>query len=125
MRTGLTSRLRFLIVVPIFFGMACASVPDVPICVDLTNTPGNVTKQQGWCAWTITQKEQFVDNDTNLLGGKRWSEVKMVSLLVPPDSWAKLKSYIIKNCKQNKGCNNDIGKWQRKTATFDSKLGIE
>lgn len=96
---------------------ACTAVPDVPVCVELTDVTkvGNTSliSHKGWCAWTLTNKEQFVDEDTNLLDGKKWSLVKSQSLLVPADSWAKIKSYIQKNCKKNKDCDEYLGKWER------------
>lgn len=87
------------------FCIACAQVPDVPICVDLSS--------RGWCTYTISQKEFYLE-------GEPWNKVKGHSLLVPADSWEKIKEYILINCKKNQDCKNKLGSWDRTTQTIFS-----
>jgi hypothetical protein len=42
-------------------------------------------------------------------------------VLVPPASWAAIKSYIIKMCKKHDDCSDNIGKWERKMVVLDTK----
>lgn len=92
---------------------ACATPPDVPICVDLDT--------QGYCIWTISNHEQYVD-ETNLLLGEPWSKVKSTSLLVPSKSWAQIKEFILKVCKQHKDCRDNIGLWSSSAESIDKSL---
>lgn len=98
----------------------CATPPDKPGCVEV------IKDSLGWCTWTISEREIYVDNDPEnketKLDGKAWSEVKLDALIFPSQSWAAIKSYIMKNCKQHKQCAEDIGKWDRKTKKIDQKL---
>ena len=85
---------------------SCASVPDVPIC-------RSRTANTGFCTWTISNKDQVID-DIHMLNGKTWLDLKIESVMVPSDSWAEIKKYIIKQCKRDNNCSNDIGTWQGK-----------
>lgn len=84
--------LGSLLALSLSFG--CASVPNVPLCVEL------VENEQGFCKNTIDANEIIVDNNQSLLNGKTWLEVKTGSLLMPATSWAEIKSYILKQCKK-------------------------
>lgn len=74
---------------------------------------------RGWCTWTVSEKEQFVD-DNNKLNGETWWEQRPAFVLVPPLSWVEIKTSFIKLCKKNGNCNKDIAKWERK---FNMKNG--
>jgi hypothetical protein len=62
---------------------------------------------------TISDKDQVVD-DTHLLNGKTWLDLKVESVYVPSESWAEIKKYIIKQCKKNNDCADNIGNWSNK-----------
>lgn len=68
---------------------------------------------QGWCTYTLSDDEFFID-DEHLYQGKNWEQFNQSTLRLPPDSYAKLKAYILKMCKKNKGCARDMGKWEMK-----------
>lgn len=107
------TKYRYLVMILALI-TGCASVPDVPICVDLTNKDA-LAIPKGFCAWTISDKETIVDdNGGHMLNGKLWTDVKSSSLLIPAESWAKIKAFILKNCKKNKDCNaSGLGKWEK------------
>lgn len=120
---------------------ACATPPDVPLCVSLGSAKwgefrstfgkycdrdvdcaiqrskwdayldGLAPSDHGWCTMTISTKEYF-------LNGAAWSKQEVDAVRVPPDSWAKIKAYIIENCKQNNQCSKDIQSWTRKMNSF-------
>jgi hypothetical protein len=62
---------------------------------------------------TISNKDLIVD-DTHLLNGKTWLDLKIESVYVPTDSWSNIKEYVLKKCKQDKNCSNNIGQWSSK-----------
>lgn len=41
---------------------------------------------------------------------------------VPPESWSKIKAFIIKTCKQSNKCDEQITSWDRKLDSIDEKL---
>lgn len=66
---------------------------------------------------TISDKDQIVDDLHPLLlssGPKTWIDLKIESVMVPAESWAGIKEYIIKQCKKNNDCAQNIGSWDRK-----------
>lgn len=91
---------------------SCANPPDFPICIELNPT-------KGFCTYTISDKDIYVD-DLNKLNGKTWWEARPTMVLIPAESYAKLKAYIIKSCKQNNQCG-EIKNWERKINRLDSK----
>lgn len=93
----------------------CASVPDVPVCVKLT--------ERAWCTYTISDKEFYWDEE-NKFEGKTFWEASPSLILVPPSSWAKIKSYIIQQCKVNENCSKDITSWERKLDKVDKKIQV-
>jgi hypothetical protein len=40
--------------------------------------------------------------------GMAWQELKTNSLVLPSDSWAKLKIYILEMCKLNNNCSQEL-----------------
>lgn len=50
-----------------------------------------------------------------------WWEMRPLMLFVPPPSYAAIKSYIVKTCKQQK-CDEAIGSWDRRVKRIDQKL---
>jgi hypothetical protein len=85
---------------------SCASIPDVYICRARSNNTG-------FCTKTITSESVIVD-DNHLLLNKTWLDLKLESVLVPVESWVELKTYIIKQCKKNNNCDQNIDSWTRK-----------
>ena len=91
----------------LFILTACSQIPDVPVC-------RMRAANEGFCTYTIsTEKDQIV-NDSNMLNGKTWIDLKVESVMLPAESWAKIKEYIIKQCKKNNDCSSNIGTWQGK-----------
>ncbi len=85
---------------------SCASIPDVPICRART-------VNSGFCTNTVSNKDIIVD-DTHLLNGKTWLDLKIESVYVPAESWAEIKKYIIKQCKKHRDCSGNIDTWSSK-----------
>lgn len=99
---------------------ACASVPDVPVCTE-------ITMSRGFCANTISGKEYFIDDEhpiKNPETGKMetWWDIRYKMILVPPSSWSEIKSSIVKSCKKSGQCNKNISDWQRTVETIDKKI---
>ncbi len=92
---------------------SCVSVPDVPVCTNLG--------LKGYCIWTISNKEQTVD-ETVLLGKLKWSDVMKKSVIVPVDSWIKIKGFIENACHQSNQCANGVGSWQEKLNGFSVRV---
>lgn len=68
----------------------CISAPpDVPVCVNLVSF--------GHCINTISDKESDIVGDA-------WNDLLKKSLVLPSDSWAEIKKYILDMCKQNNNC---------------------
>jgi len=48
------------------------------------------------------------------LNGKTWTDIKIESVLVPVDSWVKIKEYFLKQCKKYNDCNKEIASWENR-----------
>ena len=83
---------------------SCSSVPDVNICAEISIS-------KGVCTTTVSSKTTIVD-DEHPLDGATWFDIRSKALTVPAKSWAKIKAFLIKQCKQRK-CNVDIDSWDR------------
>lgn len=83
---------------------SCASIPDVPICAE-------VSMSKGICTYTVSGKNIEITDDKPL-NGQTWFDIRAKNLSVPADSWAELKAWMVKMCKKN-GCNVDISSWDR------------
>lgn len=68
---------------------------------------------------TVSGQEMIID-DTHLLDGKTWFDLKPTMVYVPSDSWAKIKAFIIKSCKNNNNCKQ-ISSWERSINAIDEK----
>lgn len=95
--------LKLLFILTLY---SCASVPNVPVCRARTVS-------SGFCTYTVDNKDMIID-DTHLLNGKTWIDLKIESVYVPAESWAVIKEYIIKQCKKNNNCSENIGTWTGK-----------
>jgi FKBP-type peptidyl-prolyl cis-trans isomerase 2 len=86
------------------FVVSCATVPDVPLCAE-------VSLSKGICTYTVSGKNIVVD-DEHPLEGQTWFDMRSKVLAVPASSWAEIKAWMIKMCKKNK-CDADISSWDR------------
>lgn len=84
---------------------SCASIPDVPICAEV-----NISK--GICVYTVSGKSFEID-DERPFEGATWFDMRIKTLSVPAKSWAKLKAFLIKQCKKSNKCDVDISSWDR------------
>ena len=126
---------KLLILLPLLF--SCVKVPDLPICRDLPEKrlssrdafgieditiQGNPVCLKeigelrcGYCVWTISPKSKYIgEAEEHRLGKLRWSEIRPTAVLLPADSYAKLKEYVINSCKKSGDCQKDIDKWRVK-----------
>lgn len=93
----------------------CASIPDVPICTE-------ISINKGWCTNTISNVEYYVeDNKENPLG-MSWFELSPTMVYLPHGSWAKIKAYIQKQCKKSNRCDEASG-WESKVKKLDAHVG--
>ena len=76
---------------------------------------------KGYCTTIISGKDFIVD-DVNKLDDKTWFEHRPEMILVPVDTWASLKKYLIKNCKRSQKCNENIDSWTRSMISIDDQL---
>lgn len=97
----------------LFIATSCASIPDVPVCVE-------ETPSQAFCTYTISDKDFYI-NDSQKFDSQTYWDIKPTMLRIPYKSWVQLKSYIIKQCKKN-NCDKDIASWDRKLSTIEEKL---
>lgn len=85
----------------------------MPVCVE-------ASIDRGYCVYTISDTEFWVD-EGNLFQGKTWWELRPTMVMVPASSWASLKSFILKTCKERGTCG-DVGSWETKLNRFDMHL---
>lgn len=84
----------------------CATVPDVYVCRARS-------VNEGFCTKTISNGDIIVTDNVKL-NGKTWIDLKIESVYVPAESWAEIKSYIIKQCKKHNDCGKSVDSWTRK-----------
>lgn len=94
---------------------SCSSVPDVPVCVELD-------VNRGWCTNTISDVEYYVEDNSENPLKKSWWELTPTMVHVPYQSWAKIKSYIQKECKRNDSCRG-VGDWENRSKKLDNQIG--
>lgn len=95
---------------------SCAvTPPDVPLCTELA-------PNRGYCVNTISSVEYEV-TDEKPLNGKTWWEMRPYMILMPIESWAEIKAFIIKICKKSKKCSGpNIANWERTVDAIDKKV---
>lgn len=110
--------MRKLLIVLFLTGCATRP-PDTEVCVELDPS-------RGFCTFTISDREFYIDEnnphdfqDGN--GPQTWWSIRPAMVMVPPGSYAKLKSYVVKTCKQQK-CDQQIGAWERRVKKLDEKI---
>lgn len=97
---------RLSVLLNLILFSSCASLPDTWVCRARS-------VNQGFCTKTLSN-EDFIVDDTHLLNGKTWIDLKIESVYVPVESWADIKGFILKKCKKNQDCSNNIGTWEGK-----------
>jgi hypothetical protein len=89
--------------------------PDVPLCAE-------ISPSKGYCIFTMSNREYVID-DENTLDGKTWWDLRPTMIYMPSDSWAEVKSFIIKICKKTKQCNGkNIVDWERTVEKIDQNV---
>jgi hypothetical protein len=91
----------------------CITPPDIPACFELSIS-------EAYCTYTVSDKD-FYWNETTKYKNKTYFEQRPANIILPQQSWAELKAFIIKNCKKNKSCSKDMDKWSRKIESLERK----
>lgn len=98
---------------------SCASVPDVPVCVEINQV-------KGFCTNTVSDHDYDIDEQHPVAfdGGKpqTWWEMRPYMILVPVSSWKAFKEYIIKQCKRT-NCDKYVKSWDRKIQELGGAVG--
>lgn len=76
---------------------------------------------RGYCINTISATEIEV-NDYQKLDGQTWWQIRPTMLMLPASSWAKLKVYIITQCKRTGTCDREIASWSRTIEAVDKAM---
>lgn len=77
---------------------SCAAVPpNVPFAVATGPASGHVF-------YTIKGQDFEID-DQHPYQGNNWTQWVQSSLVIFPDSWAKIKNYILESCQQLQTCD--------------------
>ncbi len=76
---------------------------------------------KGYCVKVISG-EEFIVDETNKLNEKSWFDSRPSMIMLPPDSWAEIKKFIIKICKKTKRCQEEVSSWDRSIKNIDEKL---
>jgi putative methionine-R-sulfoxide reductase with GAF domain len=97
-----------LIVLLVFVVNSCASIPDTIICAE-------VSLSKGVCTLTVSGKNIIID-DEHPFENETWWDIRSKSLIVPAKSWAKIKAFLIKQCRKTNQCDADISSWDRDLA---------
>lgn len=105
----------FAIAFILLLASACSvTVPRVPICAELNPA-------KGYCVNTVTS-EEFVIDETHLYDGKSWWQMRPEMMVIPAQSWAEIKAFIVKVCRKTKQCDTELGSWDRTVEAIDSKV---
>lgn len=108
--------LRLSLLLSLLISTSCSSIKqiDKPVCVEI-----NLSK--AFCTYTISNKD-FIIDDEHPYQGKTWFELRPTMILIPVESWASFKKYLIKECKITKRCGGMIEGWDRTIKAIDTKL---
>ncbi len=96
---------------------ACTHIPDKPVCLEISMT-------RGFCTNTVSDHEFYIDEEhpysftSDTKDEKTWWQMRPFMILVPADSWAAFKTYIIQECKRT-NCDQYIESWDRKIQDID------
>ena len=109
----------------LFIITSCANLSsiDKPVCTE-------ITPDRGYCVTIISGKGEYVDDVKKMktfdANGKlvemTWFEMKPTMVLVPIQTYAALKKYLIMNCKKSKRCNDKIDSWDRSMEIIEVEI---
>lgn len=109
----LKKSLKMLSVLSFVLLASCAgNPPDEPLCTELTVS-------RGYCVRMISG-EGFEVDDERLYDGKTWWELRPTMIQMPAKTWAELKKWIIKICKNNNQCDDAVANWERTVDRIDN-----
>jgi len=82
---------------------------------------------EGYCRWTISDKRQLVSEKSPLVlpDGKTkmtWWEMRHSTVRLPAHSWAEVKKFIVKICKESDLCQQNVSSWDRSVSDIDGWL---
>lgn len=102
---------QHLIILLSLITFSCASVPDVPVCKE-------ITPDRGWCSYTLREGGFYVDDDRPYAFDPSkpeelytWWQIRPQMIQVPAKSWKEIKAYIVKQCKRSGKCEGNVGEW--------------
>lgn len=76
----------------------------------------------GFCIRIISNEVQYIGNKPEHNSNKKsWNDIKSSAVLIPTDSYAELKAYVINSCKKNKDCQDDVDSWRLKLEKLEMK----
>lgn len=111
----LKSLKLFVVSLNLILSSCALKPPDAVVCT-------RVDFNRGWCTHTISDKEFYID-DQHPYEGKTWWEWMPYMVYLPPPTWEKVKTFIIKTCQKNpKQCDQEISNWERKTYQIDKNI---
>jgi hypothetical protein len=97
------------------FVTSCAGLPpDEPLCTEITIA-------RGFCV-RMMSGQTFEVNDDVKLNGKTWWDMKPTMVYMPASTWAALKKWIIKTCKNNSQCDSAVASWDRTVEIIDDNV---
>lgn len=88
--------------------------PNVPVCIETNIDSARCT--------TLISGENFRVDETHLLEGKTYFQIRPQMILVPASSWVEIKKFVIDICAQTHQCSNNVGSWQTTLNTLQSDL---
>jgi len=120
----------------------CVTPPDAPFCRPLEmrkevkdvegvgrvvlNRPNPVCQKEigeptcGYCVWSISDTTKYVgEAKATHLFKKPWSQIKSEAILAPPESYAKVKEFVINICKKTEECSRNITRWRLKLNSLE------
>ena len=91
--------------------------PNIPVCVELS-------MDKAACIYTISGQKFDITNDQKF-GDQTWWDQRHSMIMMPASSYAKLKTYIITQCKKTKMCDKEISSWNRTLESIDEALEMK
>ena len=86
--------------------------PDIWVCAELY-------PDEGICRKSLSDVKIRV-TETNKLDNKTWWEMKPSFLMLPPESWTEIKTFVNKVCKKySKECEGEVPGWDRQVKNID------
>lgn len=73
--------------------MVCRDISSQQLCIKETDS-----LICGYCSYTLSEKNEYI-------GGLKWNEIRQTSVLMPAESYGKVKEFIKNSCKQSNGCS--------------------